>query len=144
MTNINQTQEPSPEPLIVFGGTTKGETCLRALSFATGATLWETIIPKVRCKASMAVGSGLVVCATADGDVYCLDHGSGESMWSQKVERRDNTNAFTPLLIIEEGSVVVGLQGYVNCFDSAGRPLWRELTGTAAMGVTGRVSEPRK
>lgn len=59
-------QLPAPiEPLIVLGGTTSGDHCVRALDISNGAILWETIVPSGLNKSSMAVGSGLVVRVTS-------------------------------------------------------------------------------
>lgn len=64
-------------------------------------------------------------------------------MWAQDVERREGSNRYEPLVMIEAGRVIVGLQGMVTCFDRSGIQLWKVLTGTGAMGVTGRVVEHR-
>lgn len=141
MTDSANPAAPARPPLIVTGGTPKGETCMRALDLETGAIVWQTMLPKVPNKSTTAIGDGLVVLVTGEGGVYCMDHDSGEALWSQQVELPEKSNRWTPLVLLEGGRVIIGLQGWVSCFARDGGLLWRQLVGTGAIGVSGRVSQ---
>ncbi len=135
---------PEGEPLIVVGSSGEdGAKRVLAVDLETGTPLWQTDVPTTYASgpSRVAIASGLIVIATADAMVYCIHHTTGEAMWSRQVWKRNESNKYEPLLMIERRRILVGHHGMLTCFASDGRALWQQQFAVSVLGLDGQVVE---
>jgi outer membrane protein assembly factor BamB len=131
------------EPVIYVAVERDTPPFVRAVDATSGRVAWETALPDegLSYKKMMLIARGRVVVATGAGNVFCMDHTTGQALWSAQVERKLSGNTSKPMIVAAHGTVLVFLEARLTCFSLDGQKLWDEDgVGLGAIGTTEHVT----
>ncbi len=124
----------------------KGEQALGCFNAEDGSVLWQNPIGGKGGASTPAVSGGLIFAGSFNGDLYCLDAETGETVWNRTVEKDPQWwgVASSPLVIGNRIFVTTFSEGTLHVLDLEGGELWNITTGkidpyTSPAGADGRV-----
>jgi outer membrane protein assembly factor BamB len=113
-----------------------------AVAQATGALVWQTPLPSVGSRASVAVAQDRVFVNTDQHKLYALNQGTGAILWSATTTSGATSQESSPAVSVALNTVYVGSDSALHAFNmTTGAVLWRyPLTGIP--GFSSPVIQP--
>jgi outer membrane protein assembly factor BamB len=113
-----------------------------AVAQATGALVWQTPLPSVGSRASVAVAQDRVFVYTDQHKLYALNQGTGAILWSATTTSGTGSQESSPAVAVALNTVYVGSDAALHAFNMAtGAVVWTyPLTSLA--GFSSPVLQP--
>lgn len=109
---------------------------------ATGAVRWRVVVEEYGAEVEIAIEAGVVV-ACSSSMLTFVRYATGQVLRQVKLVGEYPRR---PIMLVDQGQVLVARNGEVACYSLTGDPLWqqpfdRQGLGSVALGLPGLVRQ---
>jgi cobaltochelatase CobN len=125
--------------------TFKGELGLACLDHADGKLLWLNPLGGKGGASTPAVEGGRIFIGSLTGDIFCVDAGTGETVWNKTIEPDPQWWGVASSPLIQDGVIYVMSfsNGTLHALDLDGEERWNLSTGEVSPYLSAAASEGR-
>ena len=125
--------------------TFKGELGLACLDRAEGKVLWINPLGGKGGASSPALEEGRVYVGSLTGDIFCIDAGTGQTVWNKTIEKDPKWWGVASSPLINEGTLYIMSfsNGTLHALSLDGQELWNRSTGEVRPYLSAAASEGR-
>ena len=125
--------------------TFKGELGLACLDRADGKLLWINPLGGKGGASSPALEEGRVYVGSLTGDIFCIDAGTGQTVWNRSIDKDPQWWGVASSPLIHDGVVYIMSfsDGTLHALSLDGQELWNRSTGEVSPYLSAATREGR-